>query len=68
MTRRLALLALGALAQTATPQALRWSEPTAPARLTIDLNNWSDWTVTHHGESVTVTSAEIFAALMEKRA
>ncbi len=63
MTRRLALLLIGAFAQTSRIESLRWTAPTAPVHLHIDLNNWDGWTVTHRGKSVTFTSEQIFAAL-----
>ncbi len=69
MTRRLALLTLGAFAHTATPDTLGTPQRfTAPAHLTIDLNNWDAWTITHRGKELTITSDDIFAALSEKSA
>lgn len=66
MTRRMAMTFLGAFTQASTTGALHVWQETAPARLHISMDQWSDWTVHYKGESVTFTSAELFAALKEK--
>jgi hypothetical protein len=62
LARRAALLALFSL-----PLGNRTALKASGGTLSIDLNQWDTIVVSHKGKSVTLTAADIFAALQERQ-